>query len=347
MKVLVLKADHLGDFALSLPTLWEMVQHLGTHNQIRILAHPANMDWGKILSWLPEMETIRHPRYDWGEAQLILLWELREQMHKLREGKYDLGIDLMGASNDPWARRLLKWAGCKEIIEGDRGGQAFTGGIHETRNIARRLPREWMVSGETSPLEFMPSEFRKRGLGKGGESKNLKSEKAENLKCGRAKNGEREILLAPAVRTSAKGWPEEYWKQLIQRLPANQTSVLVPPDDPQCGFWKWVSNGQLQEPRSISDTLKLLQRSSVVVTLDTAVAHYAWLVGAPIIQLFAGTAEVTRWGTLADGKILRHPVSCAPCKQEQCFRSQHECMINIPVEKVLAAIQDCLNVPGS
>jgi ADP-heptose:LPS heptosyltransferase len=320
VKVLILKPDHLGDFALSLPSLWEVVQHLEQREQIKILVRPANLEWGSILPWLPPLEAIRHPRYDWGGARLLHLWELGQQIWQLRQEKYDFGINLIGARQDRWGECILRAVGCQQIVSRQGSGRSFNGkALHETQRLAQKLPREWQVTGETLPADFMPASWRKQP-------------------------GEK-ILLAPATRTAAKSWPWEYWRQLYRSLPQGKTFVLAPADAVSSANEGGWPPEQVIVVHSIQETLRVLQTCSLVVALDTAVAHYAWLVGVPVVQLFAGTADSDRWESLAAGRKLSHPTICTPCGQEICFRPQQECMTNLTVYQALGAIRKVLGVP--
>jgi ADP-heptose:LPS heptosyltransferase len=81
-----------------------------------------------------------------------------------------------------------------------------------------------------------------------------------------------------------------------------------------------------------------------LISLDTGIAHYAWLTGTPLFQLFAGTGDSHRWGSLGASHLFHQPPPCAPCGSEVCHRPTHECMIEIRPEAVEQIIRDRLHL---
>jgi ADP-heptose:LPS heptosyltransferase len=65
--------------------------------------------------------------------------------------------------------------------------------------------------------------------------------------------------------------------------------------------------------------------------------HLADAVGAPVVELFAGTETVGQYAPRSTrAEVLTVPVSCAPCRQLVCPFGQ-ECLAIAPAEVVEAA----------
>ncbi len=315
MKVLVSKPDHLGDFALALPVLWELVQHVGDSSKIRVMVQPANLEWGRLLPWLPPLLPLCLPRYHWQKSSLGVRWDVIRQSLALREQKFEWGVNLIGAQKDRWGFAFLKMAGCRNCLPLtlDKNETA----IHETLRLARYFPAEWGISGSSRPLSFMPESFQWRGGGP--------------------------ILLAPATRNLAKAWPVSMWIELIESLPQGAVQVLAPPDQlDQIEGWV-AGRAPLLKVQSIAETLGYLRDCRAAVVLDTAVAHYAWLVGTPTVQLFSGTTLPERWGSLAPGRRLFFSPPCSPCHSPFCPHSFHQCMESVSPQNVCQSLEEVQN----
>lgn len=87
----------------------------------------------------------------------------------------------------------------------------------------------------------------------------------------------------------------------------------------------------------------LVARCNVLVTGDTMALHAAIAADVPCVALFGPTCpqEIDLHGR---GEKIVTTLPCAPCYRRHCDRSP-SCMDDIPVERVLAAVQRCLRRP--
>ncbi|MGF1678379.1 MAG: glycosyltransferase family 9 protein [Candidatus Methylacidiphilales bacterium] len=324
MKVLTHKTDHLGDWVLSLPALWELRQNFGDRLEHHLLVRPPNVEWQAILPWLGVLHAVHHPRYRRGEVDKI--WRSTLDSFRtacqLRRVGFDWGIDLVSTRNDLLGKLLLKAAGCARL-SGPDGAHSWLlherhveSPGHQTSILASRFPLAWGITGTALPQEWMPDSLR----WKGGSA----------------------LLLAPFAGTPAKGWKPERWLELYHTLvPQHEVELLVPAPDAlrHQAFLSRFPPSSIRVVSSIRETLEILARARLVVVLDTAVAHYAWAVGAPFVQLFAATTESTRWAPPEGGVTLEEKPSCYPCHREVCHRLTHECMDALTVTRVMEAVR--------
>ncbi|MFZ5806793.1 MAG: glycosyltransferase family 9 protein [Verrucomicrobiota bacterium] len=321
MNILAIKPDHLGDFALALPVLWELQQMASEDGRLDVMVSPPNAEWSAILDWLPNLIPIWHPRYFRPRKKFapIASSKILAQAFALQKNRYDFGVELTSSENDALDKFIFIAAGVK-WSSGPQGAHSFLLNekhalqmTHQTKILAARCPEKLEIIGETDPAQFMPPEMRWRG-----------------------KNAGEFILLSPWAGTTAKEWP--HWKKLTQKL--DNWKILAPPDrmTEARNLCEGIDD-RLAPTRSIRETLEWLCNTKFVVTVDSATAHFAWLTGTPIVQIFSGTTESQRWASLASGVRLEKLPSCSPCHLEQCNQQEHFCMDGISVNDVLDAIQ--------
>jgi heptosyltransferase-2 len=87
----------------------------------------------------------------------------------------------------------------------------------------------------------------------------------------------------------------------------------------------------------------LVQRCNALVTGDTMAMHVAIAADVPCVVLFGPTCEqeIDLYGR---GEKVRTSLPCAPCYSRHCDRSPN-CMDDVSVERVLAAVQRCVSGP--
>ncbi len=350
-KILLVKPDHLGDFAVTLPAIWELTQRFGREN-ITIFVTRPNGQWGTLLPWLPRIVEVEHSRYDRPMRPVVHpdraphtpSWPQSPHPKAASSGFFTAlsllpqgithGIELTSSRHDPWGKLWLfaAGAGWRSGLQGKWDfllhAKHGLGEGHQKNRMAHRFPPEWGITGETDPALFMPAPFHRSSNAPSGE-----------------------IVLAPFAGQPAKEWPLAKWRELILALrPAvgkRAVAILAGPDRSGNGL-DLVRSAGLDEhflfvPNSIGETLERLARAAAVVTLDTAVAHYAWLAGAPTCQVFAGTTDPARWASAAALKTgtvvtLDPPPPCAPCRLPVCNQNGHICLERIDSGRVFRAL---------
>lgn len=323
MNLLVLKPDHLGDLVLALPALWEAREFLRKEDagtRIDLICSSANKIWTEILPWLGHAFAISHPRYQRPPSPYPrkLALQAIKAGWGLRKNRYDVAIELTSTPNDLLGKFILIASRARKRYSG-KGAYSFllhrafnlpkeNGKLHQTEILASRFPPEWGVTGKTSPKLWMPQNLRYQ---------------ATAVKP--------RILISPWAGTSAKQWPVSHWRAFLKEPLPLEKVIVAPPDKIKEAHSLAEGTGtSVLEVRSIRDTLELLASSRLVIAMDSAVAHFAWLTGTPLIQLFAGTTELERWRSLAPNAAYLHAFpACAPCHLEACNQLRHFCMEDI------------------
>jgi heptosyltransferase-2 len=87
-----------------------------------------------------------------------------------------------------------------------------------------------------------------------------------------------------------------------------------------------------------------LARVRLLVACDSGPVHLASAVGTPALALFGPTSAV-RWGPPAPGRALSLGLPCQPCSNhggERCPLGHHRCLVDLGVDRVLAAARELL-----
>ena len=115
-----------------------------------------------------------------------------------------------------------------------------------------------------------------------------------------------------------KQWPEERWRALAAQVAGQGLDVVLTggPDDVAATAAFHATLGDLSRrvhdlagKLTLAQTLGLLRRSAVVVSVNTGVMHMAAVVGSPLVSL-EGPVPVQRWGPLgsrATSVVSSHP----------------------------------------
>ncbi|MCR4315366.1 MAG: glycosyltransferase family 9 protein [Planctomycetes bacterium] len=91
---------------------------------------------------------------------------------------------------------------------------------------------------------------------------------------------------------------------------------------------------------SLLETIAVLYRASLLVTVDNGFAQVADAVGTPVITLFGpGSPWIWRPYRGVNTVIHRTDVPCYGCRQDRCHQSTHICMDAITVQEVVVSIE--------
>ena len=152
------------------------------------------------------------------------------------------------------------------------------------------------------------------------------------------------VLIAPGAAFAwTKRWPPDRFGHLADGLAARgfQCALVIGPgEEPIAAEVLRASTGPLPvlgldlDPVGVA---ALAVRSRVVVANDSGPMHLAAAVGTPVVALFGPTDPGRTGPTGASSEVLDRYVFCSPCYLKECPYG-HECMREIGVEKVAAAV---------
>ena len=148
----------------------------------------------------------------------------------------------------------------------------------------------------------------------------------------------RYAVVAPGASCPSRRWPAERFAAVVRALAGDGLTVAVTGTEREADLVATVA-GDVGSPVTgvgLGDLAAVLAEAEVVVANNSGGVHLADAVGAPVVELFAGTETVDQYRPRSTrAEVLTRAVSCAPCRQLVCPFDQ-ECLVIGPDEVVAA-----------
>jgi len=152
-------------------------------------------------------------------------------------------------------------------------------------------------------------------------------------------------LIHPAAAFETKQWPAENFARVIDEVAARglKPVVIVAPKE------RHVLDSVVQQSSasligfdnlSLPEVTALAARAQLFVGNDSGIAHMAAAVSTPCVVVF-GSSNVAHWRpwTTNKNEVVREEMKCQPCHGYFCAEFETpQCILRIPVERVVAAI---------
>jgi len=265
----------------------------------------------------------------------------------IREAKYDAALDLQGLIKSALIARL---SGAKRVIgfnakyareplarifyteQHDPGGDGIYAPT-ETRHVVE------INLGLLSPLGIAPAapefpiEVRESAVAR------TMAEQA----------GGHYILLNPGAAWPNKRWPPARLAALASALRSRRglrSVVLWGPGELELAdeVVTMAGGAALVTPKtSIVDVVALARGAAVMVSGDTGPTHLAAAVGTPLVGIYGPTRPERNGPWLRDDETVSRVAICR-CHHLRACKVERMCILDIPVEEVLAAVERRLDV---
>ncbi len=158
-------------------------------------------------------------------------------------------------------------------------------------------------------------------------------------------------LCAGAEYGQAKRWPLERYAEAANQIRARLSRPVEwlffgAPGEKEMGeqlaAQVTVAHRNLVGKTSLAELIAELRACTLLLTNDTGTMHMAAALGVPTVSIF-GSTEPSLTGPIGNQHhVLRHHVPCSPCFKRTCPFEHYQCMMGMPVEKVVAAVLDAL-----
>jgi heptosyltransferase-2 len=153
------------------------------------------------------------------------------------------------------------------------------------------------------------------------------------------------IAIAPGSIWGTKRWP--YYGELARQL--SLPAVIVGGIEDRALGEEIVATSagnaySAAGSLSLRGSVALIAGARLLITNDSAPLHMATAAGTPIIAVFGPTVPSFGFGPRGarDRVVEHHHLPCRPCSAhgpEVCPLGHHKCMRELPVERVLEAIE--------
>lgn len=335
-RILVIRLRSIGDTVLSTPSLFSLKRFV-PHAQVDILLegwvapllagfeHVDNvitLDRGSVASRAHVARQLRRTRYDvvynlHGGTTATLLTRATGAKHRVGYATYQYARLHNHLSPSP----LLLW------------------GREKTHSVEQQLA---LLGWTGVPVSDRPP----TSLGLTPEAANGV---AARLAAAGIEDGQTFALVHPAAAFATKQWAVEKFAVAIEALAArNIVSVVLvaPHEQPIADELRETCSSPviLFDDLLLPEVVALAFRSRIFLGNDSGIAHIAAAAGVPSVVIFGSSnrAHWQPWGK-APAEVVFEEMSCQPCHGYFCEKFERpECIIRVPVDRVVAAIDRVL-----
>jgi len=343
-KILVQRADQLGDVVVSVPAV-RRLRAIFPDASLVGLVSALNHDLVKSLRLFDELIVIAFPEDRWEQHRVMSLADQEALRSKLEDYKFDLAIDL---SESEWSRYLLLLANAPVTVGFRCSGMPsltieIEGNTHDRLNNHEIVPHTNKILGL---IEWMGAMVRSEP-----NVVHASSPRRETIEKYGIGAHDTFVVLHDGARFQASRWP--YYRKLADKILQNTDhKVIYLTDDAAITT---VQDDAIQYPRltvlsgklPFEDFDALLALSTAFVGNDSGPKHVAALRGANVVSIHMARNNWREWGQESGGAVVSRRVPCNGClvnyEPEDCGRD-FVCMTNITVDEVFAAV---LKVAGS
>lgn len=318
-------------------SLFKRLRQLHPATEIHVLA-PA---WSRpLLERMPEVSKAIDMPLGHGRLELASRWKLGKSLR----GRYRQAILLPNS----WKSAIIPLAANIPLR---------TGWLGEVRygllNDARRLDKSWL----TMTVQRFVALANDRGIRELPEiMPPLLTVHPDNATAAMAKLGlqydDSALLLAlcpGAEYGEAKRWPAEYYAALAQQHIQGGGQVWLFGSDkdlPVCD--EIAANAgeachNLAGRTSLAQATDLLSLADLVVSNDSGLMHVAAALDRPLVAIYGSSDPGFTPPLNEQHRILDLGLDCSPCFKRECPLGHLNCLRNITVEQVSAALNEVMH----
>jgi predicted lipopolysaccharide heptosyltransferase III len=336
-RVLVVRLRSIGDTVLTTPSLFALRRFL-PQAQIDILLE----DWvAPVLEGSDLVDRVITLPRDSTPARARLARELRNT-------RYDVVYNLHGGTT---ATFLTRATGAKHRVgfENYQYARLHNHVAPSPLTIWQR-PTLHSVEQQLALIGWTGVPVTDRPATRLGVPDSASSSLAQKLSNIGFDGSESIAMIHPTAAFDTKRWSVENFARVIEVLRRRGLApvVVVAPHEKETA--QALTAESTAGPAVLSDlslpqVIALAARAKLFVGNDSGIAHIAAAAGAPCVVVF-GSSNRNHWRpwTTQPNEIVFEELPCQPCHGYFCAEFEKpECILRVPVERVLAAIDRILN----
>jgi len=163
--------------------------------------------------------------------------------------------------------------------------------------------------------------------------------------------GERFAVVHPTAAFDTKQWAMENFVSVAKELRERNMTPIAIVSSPETAQLELLASVQVVGLSNLSlpEVTALSSRACLFVGNDSGVAHIAAAAGVPCVVIF-GSSNRNHWRpwTRQPNEIVFEEMPCQPCPGYFCGEFEKpECILRVPVERVVAAIDRVLRETDS
>jgi heptosyltransferase II len=342
MKAAIFLPNWLGDLAMSTPVLRALRRKFGRNARLVGIMRPYLADVLSGTAWLDE-QWLFDPR---AKDTSHRAWAVASRM---RGEKFDYAILL---TNSLRAAVMAWWAGAKHRVGYVRYGRGpFLNHKLYPHTLGGRILPEPVVDTYLAIADAV-------GCGRESCRLELATTEADQqsadivFKRLRLRSDGRLILLnSSGAYGAAKLWPVEYFSELARRITAqcdHDVLVMCGPQERSTatGIVKYARSSRVfsmaDQPMDLGTAKACISRGRLMVSTDSGPRHVAAALGKPVITLYGPMLPIWSENPTQRAINLALDLDCIGCHKHVCPLKHHNCMRELSVDIVYAAVRKML-----
>ena len=335
-KILVVGPSWVGDMVMS-QSLYTLLLHNRPGSIIDVLA-PA---WSQpILARMPEVNRSLSMPVGHGELGLAKRWRIARE---LSASAYDQAILLPNSLKSA----LIPFIARIPLRTGWVGEQRY-GLLNDIRRLdSDQYP---LMVQRFAALGLTPNQAIPEPLP--GPALQVDSQSAHASAASMQLSLDKPLLaLCPGAEFGgAKCWPALHYAQLADAYAEQGWTVVLfgSANDTKVAKSVLASSHRpdamvdLTGKTSLDEAVDLLSLARAVVSNDSGLMHIAAALGVPTVVVYGPTSPTFTPPLSNRAVVLASEIDCAPCFQRECPLGHHECMSQLPVQRVVDALDELL-----
>ena len=160
-------------------------------------------------------------------------------------------------------------------------------------------------------------------------------------------------LIHPAAALETKRWPSENFARIVEdSAQRGLTPVAIASPKEKAVLETLIAQTSARvvpfDNLSLPEVTALAARASLFVGNDSGIAHIAAAVKTRCVVIF-GSSNVAHWRPWSTNRseVVREELNCQPCHGYFCSEFEKpQCILSVPVERVVAAIDRIMRDPS-
>lgn len=347
-KLLAVRLDSLGDVLMTTPALAALREGLPTA-QLHLLTSPAGAALAPhlplvddVLAWEAPWvapRTAALPAEPLGHAELALV-------QQLAAAGYQAAVIFTVCTQSALPAALLcrqagiplRLAHCREnpygllshwVRDDDRPGDGMRHEVRRQLDLVASAGFAATATASAAPLRLALHEADRHAVRQRLAAAGLPAQQPY-------------FVVHPGAAAASRRYPPESFAAAARALAADTGHAAVlagsADDAPQLDALHQAMAGAAlrMDPLPLGQLAALIEGACVLLCNNSAPAHIAAAVGAPVVVLYALTnPQHTPWA--ARSRVLSHPVPCSGCLKSVCPEGHHACLRGVPPQRVAAA----------
>ena len=346
-RVLVIKLRHHGDVLLTSPVFSVLKNH-APHLELDALVYK---DTQEMLSGHPAIDTIFTIDRAWKtHGPLVRMRHEWRLLQDLRARGYGLIVHL---TENPRGAVLARLLGARYSVA--RAYPSKRGRLWR-RSFTHLYP---VPARPRHTVEIHLDALRRIGIYPNADERRLvlavdpaEKSSVDELLRQHGIGAEGFIHVHPTSRWLFKCWKAEKYADMINALHKAGEKIIVTaaPDKHEMDFVERVI-AKIDNPvvnlagrLGLKQLAALCSQAKCFVGVDSVPMHIAAAVQTPVVVLFGPSGDL-EWGPWqAKSRVITSDHACRPCGQDGCGGGKvSECLTDIPMEAVLAAVQEMIS----